>query len=98
MKRGVITFDPTVSFHPIPSQIEGLDDSYRVLRDRTLIFRVLDSLFSILTQTKVRIKIVLGKLKSMSHNFRFDRQFVVYNTSNQKYRQGGRFDILSAEN
>ena len=93
-----MTFDPAVSFQPIPYRIEGLDDSCRVLGDRILIFRVLESLFSILTETEVRIKILSGKLKSMCHNFRSGRQFLVYNISNRKYRRDGRFDILSAEN
>ena len=93
-----MTFDPAVSFQPIPYQIEGLDDSCRVLGDQTLIFRVLDSLFSILTQTEVRIKILSSKPKSISHNFRSDCQFLVYNISNRKYQRDGRFDILSAKN
>ena len=93
-----MTFDPAVSFQRIPYRIERLDDSCRVLGDRTLIFRVLDSLFSILAQTEVRIKILSAKVKSMSHNFRSDRLFLNYNISNPKCRRNGRFDILSAEN
>ena len=64
-----MAFDPAVSFKPITYKIEGLNDSCRVLGDRTLIFRVLDILFSILTKTEVRVKILSGKLKTMSHNF-----------------------------
>ena len=67
--KTVTTFVPTVSFKPIPYKIKGLNDSCRVLGDRTLKFMVLDILFSILTKTEVRIKILSGKLKTMSHNF-----------------------------
>ena len=56
LKRRVMTFDPIDSFWPILYQIEGFDDSYRVLEVQTLIFRVLVSLFWILLKTKVRVK------------------------------------------
>ena len=92
-----MAFDPAVSFKPILYKIEGLNDSCRVLGDRTLIFTVLDILFSILTDIEVIIKIMSVKLKTMSHNFWSDRQFLVYNISNRKYRRDGRFDVLSAE-
>ena len=64
-----MTFDPIDSFWPIPYQIEGFDDTCRVLKFQTLTFRVFDSVFSILTKTEVRIKILSGKLKTMSHSF-----------------------------
>ena len=64
-----MTFDPIDSFWPIPYQIEAFDDGYRVVGFQTLIFRVFDSVFSILTKTEVRIKIFSGKLKTMSHSF-----------------------------
>ena len=97
LKRWVITFDPIGSFWPLPYQIEGFDDSYRVLGFQTLIYMVFDSVFSILSKTEVRIKILLGKLKTMSHNFWSDRQFSVYKIWNRRYRRNSRFDILSAE-
>ena len=68
LKRCVITFDPTGSFWPLPCQIEVFDDSYRVLGFQTLIFRDFDSVFSILSKIEVRIKILSGKLKTMSHS------------------------------
>ena len=64
-----MTFDPIDSFWPIAYQIEGFDDSYRVLGFQTLIYMVFDSVFSILSKTEVRIKILSGKLKMMSHSF-----------------------------
>ena len=64
-----MTFELIDSFWPIPYQIEGFEDSHRVLGFQTLIFRVFDSVFSILTKTEVRIKILSGKLKTMSHSF-----------------------------
>ena len=38
-----------------------------------------------------------GKRKTMSHNFWFDRQFLVYNISNRTYQRDGRFDLLLAK-
>ena len=64
-----MAFYPAVNFKPIPYKIEGINDRCRVLGYRTLKFRVLDILFSILTKTEVRMKILSGKLKTMSHNF-----------------------------
>ena len=64
-----MAFDPAVSFKPIPYKFEGLNDSCRVFGDQSLIFRVLDILFSILTKTEFRIKILSGKLKTMRHSF-----------------------------
>ena len=64
-----MAFAPAVSFKPIPYKIEGLNDSCRVLGDRTLKFMVLDILFSIQTKTEVKIKMLSGKLKTMSHGF-----------------------------
>ena len=39
-----------------------------------------------------------GKLKTLSHNFWSNRQFLVYAISNRKYRRDSRFDKLLAEN